>query len=72
MVYIDLYLCQVKKQKRFITWYFLCGDEKMSLFDEDEMDCECCGHVGLIFNGDFDVEYPVCGAEYSLIDDSIW
>ena len=44
----------------------------MSLFDEDEMDCECCGHVGLIFNGDFDVEYPVCGAEYSLIDDSIW
>ncbi len=41
----------------------------MSLFDEDEMDCECCGHVGLIFNGDFDVEYPVCGAEYSLIID---
>ena len=22
----------------------------MSLFDEDEMDCECCGHVGLILN----------------------
>ena len=41
----------------------------MSLFDEDEMDCECCGHVGLIFNGDFDVEYPVCGAEYSLINE---
>ena len=41
----------------------------MSLFDEDEMECEYCGHIGLMFNGDFDVECPVCGAEYSLIDE---
>ena len=41
----------------------------MSLFDEDEMECEYCGHIGLVLNGDFDVECPVCGAEYSLIDE---
>ena len=22
----------------------------MSLFDEDEMECEYCGHIGLMFN----------------------
>ena len=41
----------------------------MSLFDEDEMECEYCGHIGLMFNGDFDVECPVCGAEQSLINE---
>ena len=44
-------------------------DMDMSLFDEDEMECEYCGHIGLMFNGDFDVECPVCGAEYSLINE---
>lgn len=33
------------------------------------MECERCGHIGMVFNGDFDVECPVCGAEYSLIDE---
>ena len=41
----------------------------MPLFDEDEMECEYCGHIGLMFNGDFDGECPVCGAEYSLINE---
>lgn len=29
----------------------------MSLFDEDELEYEYYGHTGLVFNGDFDVEY---------------
>lgn len=41
----------------------------MSIFDEDEMQCKCCGHSGMILDGDFDVECPVCGAEYSLCDE---
>ena len=24
----------------------------MSLIDEDEMECEYCGHIGMMFNGD--------------------
>lgn len=41
----------------------------MMNFDEDEMECKFCGHIGLVFNGDFDVECLACGVEYSLIDD---
>lgn len=41
----------------------------MPLVDEDELECERCGNIGLIPIGDFDVEYPCCGAEYSLIDE---
>lgn len=41
----------------------------MSLIDYDELECKFCGHIGLLPNGDFDVECPVCGAEYSLDDE---
>lgn len=41
----------------------------MSYIDEDELECEFCGHIGMWFNGDWDVECPVCGAEYSLIEE---
>lgn len=41
-----------------------------SIIDEDELECNHCGHIGMYFNGDFDVECPVCGAEYSLIEES--
>lgn len=41
----------------------------MSLIDEDEIQCKCCGHVGMWLNGDWDVECPQCGVEYSLTDD---
>ena len=40
-----------------------------SFIDEDALECECCGHIGMWLNGDFDVECPACGAEYSLIDE---
>lgn len=41
----------------------------MSLIDYDELTCKYCGHIGLLPNGDFDVECPACDAEYSLEDD---
>lgn len=41
----------------------------MSFVDEDELVCEKCGHEGMLLNGDFDVECPNCGAEYSLINE---
>lgn len=41
-----------------------------SIIDEDELECNRCGHIGMYLNGDFDVECPVCGAEYSLIEES--
>ena len=41
----------------------------MSLIDYESMDCKFCGHSGLMPNGDFDVECPACGAEYSLIEE---
>ena len=41
-----------------------------SIIDEDELECDHCGHIGMYFNGDFDVECPACGAEYSLIEES--
>jgi uncharacterized Zn-finger protein len=41
----------------------------MSLVDEDELECEYCGNIGLILIGDIDVECPCCGAEYTLIDE---
>lgn len=41
----------------------------MSYIDEDELECKFCGHIGLILDGDFDVECPACDAEYSLLDD---
>ncbi|WP_292210085.1 hypothetical protein [Butyrivibrio sp.] len=41
----------------------------MSLIDEDEIRCKRCGHIGMWLNGDWDVECPSCGAEYSLIDE---
>ena len=41
----------------------------MSLIDYDEQECRCCGHAGLLPNGDFDVLCPECGAEYSLVDE---
>ena len=37
-----------------------------SLINEDELRCRNCGHVGLWLDGDFDVQCPVCGAEFSL------
>lgn len=40
-----------------------------SLIDYDELKCKFCGHIGLFPNGDFDVECPACGAEYSLTPD---
>lgn len=42
----------------------------MSIIDEDELECECCGHSGMFLNGDFDVQCPHCGAEYCLIDET--
>lgn len=41
----------------------------MSVIDEDELECENCGHVGMFLNGDYNVECPYCGAEYSLLDE---
>lgn len=41
----------------------------MSLIDYEDLECRYCGHTGVWPNGDFDVECPVCGAEYSLCDD---
>ncbi|MDE6435875.1 MAG: hypothetical protein K2L07_16850 [Lachnospiraceae bacterium] len=41
----------------------------MSLIDYDELECKFCGHIGLLPNGDYNVECPVCDAEYSLIED---
>lgn len=41
----------------------------MSLIDYDELECEYCGHIGLLPNGGYDVICPACDAEYSLIDD---
>lgn len=41
-----------------------------SIIDEDEIECKYCGHIGLWLDGDFDVECPACGAEYSLIEES--
>ena len=38
----------------------------MSSIDYDELECKFCGHIGLLPNGDFDVECPACDAEYSL------
>lgn len=40
-----------------------------SLIGYDELECKFCGHIGLLPNGDFDVECPACDAEYSLIND---
>lgn len=40
-----------------------------SLIDYEDRECKFCGNVGLLPNGDFDVECPACGAEYSLIDE---
>ncbi len=37
-----------------------------SIIDEDELECRYCGHIGMFLNGDWDVECPVCDAEYSL------
>ncbi len=44
-------------------------EQGMSLIDEDEIRCKRCGHIGMWLNGDWDVECPSCGAEYSLIDE---
>lgn len=41
-----------------------------SIIDEDEIECRVCGHIGMLLNGDFDLECPCCGAEYSYIDDA--
>lgn len=41
----------------------------MSLIDYEELECKFCGNIGMLPNGDFDVECPVCDAEYSLIDE---
>ena len=40
-----------------------------SLINYEELECEICGHVGLLPNGDFNVECPACGAESSLLED---
>lgn len=40
----------------------------MNDFDLDELECKYCGHTGMLPDGSFDVECPVCGASYSLID----
>lgn len=42
----------------------------MSLIDYDELECKFCGNIGLVSSGgDYDVECPVCDAEYSLCED---
>lgn len=41
----------------------------MSFIDYDELECECCGHIGVLPDGDFDVICPVCEHSYSLIDE---
>lgn len=41
----------------------------MSYIDEDELECEICGRSGVLLNGDYDVQCPHCGAEYSLLDE---
>ena len=41
----------------------------MSLIDYDELTCKICGHIGLLPDGDYNVECPACDATYSLIDD---
>lgn len=40
-----------------------------SLIEYDELECKYCGHLGLLPNGDLDVECPACNAEYSLSED---
>lgn len=41
----------------------------MSLYDEDEMECPFCGHVGLLPNGSFEFECPICGHDSYLEED---
>ena len=41
----------------------------MSLVDYDDLECRECGHIGMMPDGGFDVECPVCGAGYSLTDE---
>ncbi len=41
----------------------------MSFIDYDEFECEYCGHIGVLPDGDFDVICPVCEHSYSLIDE---
>lgn len=41
----------------------------MSLIDYEDLECRYCGNIGVLPDGDFDVECPVCGAEYSLCDE---
>ena len=43
--------------------------EMSSFIDEDELECEFCGHIGMILAGDWDVECPVCDACYSLLEE---
>lgn len=38
------------------------------MIDYDELECEFCGHTGLLPDGDFDVLCPVCGESYSLCE----
>lgn len=45
------------------------GIETMSLYDEDEMECPFCGHVGLLPNGSFEFECPICGHDSYLEED---
>lgn len=40
-----------------------------SIIDYDEIDCPCCGHIGVLPDGDLDVICPECGYEFSLMDD---
>ena len=54
---------------KILSITILGGIIMASLIDYEERECDFCGHIGLLPNGDFDVECPACGAEYSLIDE---
>lgn len=41
----------------------------MNLFDYDEQQCVSCGHIGILPDGDLDVECPVCNTKFSLLKD---
>ncbi len=38
----------------------------MSYFDEDELECPFCGHIGVLPDGDFDFECPACGKSFPI------
>lgn len=44
------------------------GELSMSI-DYDDIECDRCGHVGVLPDGGFDWECPACGFEGSLLNE---